>query len=174
MWRDEKITATLPDPLREAVGLPLGNDGAYFVGGADLAFRGQDDSSVVGYNDPPGGPRYGYVNAEGSVVAYGDRDGSEEFKDLERPSWSQPGLWCQWIPVDSKTIQWDEGEKFYEYIEWLAYLIEHFLGPWNVTFSGDVHWEGEESDDFGRIELVQNVMFISEGVRTFGNRVQVN
>ena len=33
MKRDQDIAETLPDPVREAVGLPIGYEGAYFVGG---------------------------------------------------------------------------------------------------------------------------------------------
>jgi hypothetical protein len=41
----------LRDPLREAVGLPLGLEGAYYVAGK----RGEeiDDPTVIALNDPP-------------------------------------------------------------------------------------------------------------------------
>lgn len=38
-----------PDPTRDAVGLPVGPEGAYFVGGQE------DDASVVDHNNPPDG-----------------------------------------------------------------------------------------------------------------------
>ena len=42
----------LPDPLRNAVGLPIGHEGEYFVGGTGWA--GQDhDETIVGFNTPP-------------------------------------------------------------------------------------------------------------------------
>lgn len=52
MKRDAAKTATLPDPVREAVGLPVGVDGEFFVGsGEDF---GQDRTpDVVDYNGPP-------------------------------------------------------------------------------------------------------------------------
>ena len=40
----------LPDPLREAVGLPLGNEDEYFVGGTD---SGGQDPTIVDCNTPP-------------------------------------------------------------------------------------------------------------------------
>lgn len=47
-----KGASKLPDPLREAVGLPVGNEGEYFVGGTGWA--GQDhDETIVDYNNPP-------------------------------------------------------------------------------------------------------------------------
>lgn len=52
MKRDENKAGTLSDPIREAVGLPLGAQAEYFVGG--LGLYGQDgDSSVVNFNTKP-------------------------------------------------------------------------------------------------------------------------
>jgi hypothetical protein len=54
MKRDAKKAKELPDPVREAVGLPLGPEAAYFTGGN--GFKGQDeDSSILDYNRPPHG-----------------------------------------------------------------------------------------------------------------------
>lgn len=53
MKRSERA-ATLPDPVREAVGLPIGPDGGYFVGGS--GFCGQDrDASILDFNEEPQG-----------------------------------------------------------------------------------------------------------------------
>ena len=52
MQRDPVIAAKLPDPKRAAVELPVGDEGAYFVGGGGVC--GQDrDCSVVDYNIEP-------------------------------------------------------------------------------------------------------------------------
>jgi hypothetical protein len=112
-----------PDPLREAVGLPLGKEGAYFVSGGGWA--GQDhDESVLDYNRPPAG---------------------------------QPGLWCQWIPNALGTaIVWNGGEKFYDYVEWLEYLIGHFLAPWGYLLNGEMKWAGEDEVDQGTILVKDN------------------
>jgi hypothetical protein len=129
MKRDPELVKTLPDPLREAVGLPVGKEAGYFVGGG--GFRGQDhDSSVLDYNRPPRG---------------------------------QPGLWCHWIPnPDRSAFVWDGGEKFYYYIEWIEYLIKHFLGPWGYFLDGDVNWSGEDEADQGTIHIRGNVVTTTE------------
>ena len=76
----------------------------------------------------------------------------------------QPGLWCQWRPNDDGTaIEWDEGEKFYNYTEWLDYLLEHFLVPWGYVLNGEVTWQGDERNDIGMIVVVDNVVEIKEG-----------
>lgn len=122
MKRDAKLTAELDDVVRLAAGLPVGEEGEYFVG--SLANYGQDRTpDVVDYNQPPA---------------------------------EQPGLWCQWIPIDPHSLAWDEGEKFYEYVHWLEYLIEHFMKRWGYVLNGEVEWEGESRDDRGRIIVTDN------------------
>lgn len=109
MKRDPDKASQNPDPLREAVGLPIGEEGGYFVGCID--------DSVTGPNDPPAG---------------------------------QPGLWCQWVITgDGTVLEWDYGEKFYEYERWLQYIQEHFLTPWGSKLTGEISWSGEEWDDRG-------------------------
>ena len=54
MKRDPKKAEKRRDPIRIAAGLPIGADGAYFVGGE--GFGGQDeDASVLDANKPPKG-----------------------------------------------------------------------------------------------------------------------
>jgi hypothetical protein len=130
MRRDPNRLKQFPDPIREAVGLPLGKEGGYFVGGG--GFWGQDhDESVLDYNEPPEG---------------------------------QPGLWCQWIPNELSTaIVWNQGEKFYYYVEWLEYLLKHFLTPWGYVVNGQVYWQGEDDPDRGTIVVKDNkVKFTQE------------
>lgn len=120
MKRDEAQTALLPDPIREAVGLPVGNEGQYYVGG--------DVSTVIDHNNPPEG---------------------------------QPGLWCDWIPTDDGAkIVWNGGEKFYHYVTWLQYLINHFLAPSGFLLNGTVTWQGEEHGDVGRIIVTENKVHV--------------
>ena len=116
------------DPIREAANLPIGEDACNFVG--DNSFMGQMGQS----ND-------------GSVV------------DYNQPPSSQPGLWCQWTPnQDGTAIEWDCGEKFYHYIEWIEYLIVNFLTPWGYTLNGQVSWRGEDFTDVGTIMVTDNVV----------------
>ena len=74
---------------------------------------------------------------------------------------TQPSLWCQWIPTeDNMGIEWDGGEKFYCYDEWLTYIIDNFLKPWGITLSGEVEYQGEDNDDRGKIIVVDNVVTV--------------
>ena len=68
----------------------------------------------------------------------------------------QPSLWCQWVPTDNgEALEWDQGEKFYNYVDWLKYLVSHFLRPWGRALSGSITWQGEDLSDMGRIVCTQ-------------------
>jgi hypothetical protein len=104
--RNRTLLRSIPDPLREAVGLPIGPDGCYFVGEELTAHAEVHRPSIL---------------------------------DVNRPPADQPGLWCQWIPSeDGLNIEWDDGEKFYNFPQWLEYLIQHFLRPWGYVLAGEV------------------------------------
>lgn len=136
-----RSTNLLPkDKLREKVELPAGIEGEFYVGSP--ANMGQNRC--------------------------------ESIIDFNRPPTTQPGLWCNWTVGDiyetplsealleekgvAQTIVWDEGEKFYNYVEWLEYLIKSFLIPWGYTLNGEVQWRGEDWSDNGTISVTDNVV----------------
>lgn len=88
--------------------------------------------------------------------------------DHNRPPKTQPGLWCKWT-VDNmgRYFEWNGEEKFYDYIEWLDYLITNFYEPWGYKLNGDLHWVGEDSEDFGSISVVNNVISVSVGEKHY-------
>lgn len=76
---------------------------------------------------------------------------------------TQPGLWCQWTPsADGTAIEWDGNEKFYNYSEWLVYLIYKILAPNGYVLNGVVEYSGEETGDVGEILVVDNRVFVRE------------
>lgn len=79
MKRDPFVCAQLSDPVREAVGLGVGEDGGYFVGG--LGFAGQDhDPSVVNHNkEPEGQPGLWCQWVPDKTGGYLGWDGGEKF-----------------------------------------------------------------------------------------------
>lgn len=103
----------------------------------------------------PALPDY-YVGAAGQ--SHGQQD-TPDILNYNKPPRGQPSLWCQWVPSeDGREIVWDGGEKFYEYVLWLRYIINHFLQPWGYRVNGTVEWQGEESDDRGRIVVKNNAI----------------
>ena len=91
---------------------------------------------------------------------YWETDGN--YGQNESPS-TQPGPWLQWEMTDRQTIEWDGGEKFYYYVEWLEYLIDKILKPKGYIINGEVEWAGEEQGDLGLIIVVNNVVTIKKG-----------
>ena len=145
--REVAALADVPDPIREAAGLPLGPEGAFYVAGGFGCAGEPAEIGQMGHGDPPEG---------------------------------QPSLYCQWAPADevgdtfgtsyipnedapATSIVWDGGEKFYEYVAWLEYLIENFLKPWGYVLNGEVEWKGEQSDDIGKIVVDDNVVTTRAG-----------
>jgi len=96
----------------------------------------------------PVGPEGCYFLGSGDFGQ--DRD--KTVVNYDGPPSGQPGLWCQWIVnEDGDVIYWDGGEKFYSYVEWLRYIVEHFLKPWGCSITGEISWFGEDSTDRGMI-----------------------
>ncbi len=127
------------DPIRIAVGLPIGEDAGFYVNAdryeSPMKNR-EPKNGIVDYNDPPTG---------------------------------QPGLWCQWIATDDgNSIEWDQGEKFYNYEAWLKYIIENFLKPWGYTLNGDVEWYGDDREDIGKLAVKDNVVKSLAGTIVYG------
>ncbi|HRO59371.1 MAG TPA: hypothetical protein PKZ27_03015 [Rhodocyclaceae bacterium] len=105
-----------------------------------------------------------FVDGTGDFGQGADSD----IKDFNSPPEGQPGLWCQWRPTeDGTTIEWDGGEKFYYSVEWMEYIIEHFLKPGalakdelpflqaNHICNGEIEAQGEDRDDRWKL-VVQN------------------
>ena len=84
--------------------------------------------------------------------------------EYDHPPQTQPGLWCQWILTDDGTeLEWDGSEKFYNYIEWLKYMIDNFFSKWDIILNGEVTWYGEESTDTGKIIVTNNIVKVLKG-----------
>ena len=126
-----------------------GNDGEYFV-------KDDPDDSIIDHNIPPGQIKYGELP--------NDSDVWKENEERRSKGLCQPGLWCQWrITDDGAKLEWDGGEKFYNYVEWLKYLIIHFFSKWGILLNGEIIWEGDNSDDRGKIIVKDNIVEIKLG-----------
>lgn len=92
------------------------------------------------------------------------QDTDPSIKDYNQPPKTQPGLWCQWISNEEGTqIEWDGGEKFYDYVEWLEYLNSKFFAKWGIVLNGEVTWNGESGNDFGKIIAKDGKISTQEG-----------
>jgi len=119
---------------------------------ASIAERLSDPVRIAAQLPIGGGGAY-FVGGTGLGGEYED----QSVIDPNSPPPGQPELWCQWVPnEDGTAIEWDKDEKFYKYVEWLEYLIVHFLGPWGYTLDGKVAWSGEDINDHGQIYVCNN------------------
>lgn len=65
-----------------------------------------------------------------------------------------PDTWLDWTPTDDGSgLHWGGGEKFYDYAEWLQWLIDSRLTPWGHTVTGAVRWQGESWKDLGVLSV---------------------
>ena len=116
------------------------------------------------------GPEYGeegefYVDGTG----WAGQDSDTTVINYNKPPSTQPGLWCQWVPTDDGSeLVWDGGEKFYNYVEWLDYLIDKILAPRGYVINGECQWFGEERDDVGVIIVENNKVTTKVGKLTYG------
>lgn len=105
------------------------------------------------------------VQGEFFVFGGGDfgQDHEPNIIDFNNPPSTQPSLWNQWTPTeDGMGIEWDNGEKFYNYTEWLVYLIHKVLAPNGYVLNGVVQWSGEETGDVGEIIVENNRVYTQE------------
>lgn len=109
----------------------------------------------------------GAFGIEGEFFVFGGgsygQDHEENVVDYNEAPSTQPGLWCQWTPTEDRMgIEWDGGEKFYYYTEWLVYLINKILAPNGYVLNGVVEWDGEDRRDIGTITVVDNKVFTTD------------
>lgn len=98
-------------------------------------------------------------------TGFGGQDRDSTIINYNQPPSTQPSLWCQWEinPLDRQTISWDGGEKFYNYVEWIEYIIDRVLAPRGYLLSGSVTWQGEDHGDVGKISIKDNKVFVATG-----------
>jgi hypothetical protein len=66
----------------------------------------------------------------------------------------QRAVHCEWVLSKNQGryyIRYSGGEKFYAYVEWLEFLIRHWLKPWGIELRGSVRYYGEDAEDRGVI-----------------------
>lgn len=76
-------------------------------------------------------------------------------------------MYCQWEYFEDGGcfgLQWDGGEKFYGYVEWLKKIVRDIVSlQKGLTLNGVVDFRGESFRDVGHITVVDNVVNVSKG-----------
>lgn len=85
------------------------------------------------------------------IVALRNLEGDDGSKRTD----GAPTSYCHWqLTRDCMGIEWDGGEKFYDYVEWLQFIVDKILAPAGLTLSGQLEFDGEDSKDNGTISVV--------------------
>ncbi len=140
-------------------------NGPLFVKGSGFWGQGHDDD-VIEFNMSSGDTPWSTSRLPADWREYHEENG-------------QPGLWCQWIPIDDgAALAWDGGEKFYDAEEWMRYIIDKLLAPsasdylmvhdaedprlakftYDHVLNGVIHAEGEEQGDVWRLIVTDNLV----------------
>jgi len=76
-----------------------------------------------------------------------------------------PSAYCQWQPTKTLDgIEWDRNEKFYNYVEWLQFIVDNHLKPKGYVLTGSVRYQGEEIGDCGSVSVVDGKVTQAEAV----------
>lgn len=83
--------------------------------------------------------------------------------DSEQAPKPNPGGYLQWVPSTTlDAIGWDGNEKFYDYVEWLAWVCT-WLKAAGIKSDGVIFWSGETVRDVGTITVVDGAVSASKG-----------
>lgn len=105
-------------------------------------------------------------------------DTDSDIRNQNSPPDGQPGLWCEIVPTDNgDALVWTDNEKTYDMAEWMAYIIEHFVGSNPLakselpflqahTLNGTMSAQGEEADDMWLLHVENNVVSTEDLVAT--------
>jgi hypothetical protein len=92
----------------------------------------------------------------------GGQDNELNIADYNHAPRTQPGLWCNWvISEDGTELAWDGGEKFYDYTEWIEYMITKIFMPLDRKLEGEIMYSGEDCSDAGKIVARDNKICIN-------------
>lgn len=118
-----------------------------------------DPDAVYGFTAYVNGFERKTLGEQGEYYANPDNEEMGAVADYNQPPDGQPGLWCDWAPnPDGTAICWNGSDKTYDSIEWLEYLIEHFLKPHGHTLNGVVDAQGEYDHDRYEIMIHDNAV----------------
>lgn len=89
-----------------------------------------------------------------------------EDPDLIKEGEHPDSSYMQWVPSQTlDAIVWDGNEKFYDYEQWMAWLLR-WLDARGIKANGQLEWRGEDHSDIGRISIVDNAMEVEKGAPT--------
>lgn len=110
-------------------------------------------------------------------TSYAGQCHDSDVRNYNAPPEGQPSLWCKWEPTeDGTSIEWNGAEKFYGSIQWMQYLIEHFIGETPLAkkelpflnshvLHGKIEAHGEDRSDHWFLIVENNEVRIVDNLR---------
>ena len=73
-----------------------------------------------------------------------------------------PRSYMQWVPTQSLDhIVYDGNEKFYEYVDWMKWLVNYLKGI-GITADGEIDWSGDQAGDTGTIVVANSEVTVRD------------
>lgn len=103
-------------------------------------------------------------------TGYAGQGRDADIIDFNKPPEGQPELWCKYeVSEDGSKIYWSGAEKFYSSVEWMEYIIDHFIGfkplakkelPFleSHLLHGVLEAQGEEVSDHWFLKVENNIV----------------
>lgn len=92
-------------------------------------------------------------------------DWNEEDRGGTGKPGKHPDGYMQWLPTDDlRGLVWDGNEKFYDYVEWMEWLVAR-LAEWGIAGNGAIHWQGEENGDTGVLSVTGSTVIATKNKR---------
>ena len=84
--------------------------------------------------------------------------------DTRHDDGEYPSYYCQWVTSDNgRFLEWDSGEKFENYVEWLQLLVDRYFKKWGRSLTGAMEYSGDGDGDVGTIAVDRNVIHVLPG-----------
>lgn len=85
-------------------------------------------------------------------------------KDFDLPGKSYGHAWHSFHlnKEGTKLLPPEDSSKTYYWQETLQYLIDTWLTPMGIKLNGKLKWSGEESDDQGKVSIVDSVITVND------------
>ncbi|GAQ88063.1 hypothetical protein KFL_003970100 [Klebsormidium nitens] len=140
--RNVELLKSHSDPLREAVGLPLGEEGEYFVSSQEYEGLSEElKEAVRNFSNKLNGVRW--YNGAGISV------------ECETPAGVPDLYWCHWRPSTTyRGIKWigyfGKSITFFHATEWMQWISKNILQKWGLRLEGEIWYQGENRSLTGR------------------------
>ncbi len=99
---------------------------------------------------------YTYFNGKFTLGTEAPQDVVDHVNQIENGQFEttgSPDSHSGWFMPDASTLMMRDGGKYYDYTDWLRWLVDIIFKPFELTMVGEIEWDGEEPGDIGKIRI---------------------